>query len=143
MSPDTPRLRELLHARREIDLAIDAERRLMRRIAGVRQLVVTALDYDPSHGDMLIEAVAHSFDIQPDDITGTSRVARHFEARAICAYILRAAGWKLTAIGKKLNRDHTSVLAAIGRVETTDRLREIAEQIAENGTLPRELRIVG
>lgn len=66
----------------------------------------------------IIEDVATLQSVQVKDIVSQSRKRSTADARAIVCYILhRHLGMSSTEVGKMLNRDHSSVLAAVKKVE--------------------------
>tara|TARA_R110000868_G_scaffold410473_1_gene698590 strand:+ start:924 stop:1559 length:636 start_codon:yes stop_codon:yes gene_type:complete len=58
----------------------------------------------------LLNGVAAAFKITPDDITGIDRRRLYVDARAALVRILRQRGSSFPMIGKRLNRDHSSII---------------------------------
>lgn len=58
----------------------------------------------------LLSAVAAAFEMTPDDITGLNRQRIYVDARAALARILRIRGSSFPMIGKRMNRDHSSIV---------------------------------
>ncbi|MBL9070431.1 MAG: hypothetical protein JNM03_10620 [Sphingopyxis sp.] len=66
-------------------------------------------------GREIIARVAKLHDIEPEDITGSSRARLHCEARWQVMRELRAKGLSNPRIGRLLNRDHSSVMHGLRR----------------------------
>jgi chromosomal replication initiator protein len=65
----------------------------------------------------IIAVVADVFAVDPADVTGSCRRPEFVKPRHVAMYLAREAGERsLPEIGRAFNRDHTSVLYAIGRV---------------------------
>ena len=59
----------------------------------------------------IIAATARAFDVDPDDITGPSRIRHVVEARRVAiALILKLRSVAKSEIGRIINRDHSTVL---------------------------------
>jgi hypothetical protein len=58
----------------------------------------------------LLVAVAAAFEMTPADITGTNRERVYVDARTAITRILRIRGSSYPMIGKRLNRDHSSIV---------------------------------
>lgn len=82
--------------------------------------------------DMIVEATAEFYKINPDVIFSKSRVRDVADARQIIMYLAhKLTNLSSSAIGKKLNRTHTTVLYGISIVE--DRVnftKDLREQVA-------------
>lgn len=78
----------------------------------------------------IIAGVATLMKCAPDDITGTSQYNLHVRARTIVCHLLRQRGLSYPAIGRRINRDHTTVMTAVRRFEAKadDRMRDIASR---------------
>lgn len=83
-----------------------------------------------------IHAAARRFHTTPEQICGPSFARGVADARAVAASASRMAGVTYTAIGVELNRDHTTVLGQVRRVDKIPPLREIADQIAHTLEVP-------
>lgn len=57
----------------------------------------------------IVHAVAAETEVPVRDILGQTRVTRATHARQMVMYIARREGFSLSAIGRVLNRDHSSV----------------------------------
>lgn len=66
-------------------------------------------------GREIIARVAKLHDLTAEDITGPSRLAEHCEARFHVTRELRASGRSVSAIGRMLNRDHTTIVHGLRR----------------------------
>lgn len=66
----------------------------------------------------VIERVAQLYKITPSDIRGHQRNRHFVEARWVCAEVLRSQnGLSYPAIGRLLNRDHTTIMHACQSVQ--------------------------
>lgn len=66
----------------------------------------------------IIAATALAFGIAPEDIASRSRSKSIAEARAVVCYVARrCTRMSFPQIGKALDRDHTTVMSAVQRVE--------------------------
>lgn len=79
---------------------------------------------------VVLQLAAEAFDTTPDAIRSTSRYRNTLDARAVAMTALRWAGHSASWIGRELDRDHTTVAHAVGRVGEDPRLRAIAQRIA-------------
>ena len=66
-------------------------------------------------GRDIIARVAKLHDVEPEEITGPSRMRHLCEARREIMRQLRAKGWSTTRIGRLLNRDHSTVVDGLRR----------------------------
>lgn len=66
-------------------------------------------------GRQIIAQVAKLHDLTPDIITGPSRLSDHCAARFQVMHELDAKGMSASAIGRILNRDHSTVLHGLRR----------------------------
>lgn len=81
---------------------------------------------------------ARAFHVTQDDLLSPSRRRECIDARAVACYSARLLGFSYPRIGKAIERDHTTVMAACSRVGETPRLRGIAQRIAEQLGWDRE-----
>jgi hypothetical protein len=100
-----------------------------------------------THDDIaqvLLEETARRFRITVEQIRSTDRRREVVDARAVAMAAMRYAGLSSPYIGKVMDRDHSTVLHAAGRVGETARLRRIAVDIAAlTGVLPGVLADAG
>ena len=61
----------------------------------------------------LIEAATAFWGLEKDDLTGKSKKPEVCWPRFVCCWILRQKGLSDTAIGKALNREHSTIVNAI------------------------------
>lgn len=82
--------------------------------------------------DELVESIAKAMRVTLADITGPSRFGPQMRARQVVCWVLHKRGQSYSQIGRRLNRDHTSIMNAVDRFEShaTDRMRLIAEHFA-------------
>ncbi len=79
---------------------------------------VKVTDRKPVNFDMIVEATADYYNINPDVIFSKSRVRDIADARQVIMYLCKKhAGLSTTAIGNKLNRRHPTVLHRIDAVK--------------------------
>lgn len=64
----------------------------------------------------IINEVADTFEVRPIDIIGASRKRRVCMARWCVMAKLYERGWSTPRIGQAVNRHHTTVLHAMGRL---------------------------
>jgi hypothetical protein len=64
-----------------------------------------------------VQVVGRYLDLDPEMILSRSHLKPYAECRRIVFWILRQYGLSLTAIGRAVERDHTTVLSAIRRLE--------------------------
>lgn len=58
---------------------------------------------------MIAHDVAEYFGMDVAEMVGPCRDREHIAARHVAIHLLHAAGWTHVAIGRKLNREHTTV----------------------------------
>jgi hypothetical protein len=108
---------------------IDAARR--SDIEAINAILGRLPDGDqPEPIDGVIERSARTFGVTVADILSPSRVRANVDARAVVCYASRLLGYSFVAIGKRIDRDHSTVIHAYGRVGETPRLRGIAQRMA-------------
>lgn len=64
-----------------------------------------------------VKAAAEMFHIHPRDLVGPYRYGFLLPARFALSKALRTRGWTLPAIGRLVNRDHTTIIYQIERAE--------------------------
>src|SRR5690606_36987330 len=67
--------------------------------------------------ELMLKDVADVFGVKTKDILGESRFKMPKTARFTVAFILRNWGWSLKDIGKFLNRDHTTIINSLDKIE--------------------------
>lgn len=82
-----------------------------------------------THAD-LFNTAATIFQIPPSEITAHTREQRAIEARWCIAWVLRRQGLPLTAIGRHMQRDHTTILSNLRRIKERPDLLALAAQLA-------------
>jgi chromosomal replication initiation ATPase DnaA len=97
---------------------------------------------DISGGDMARHVIANAaatYGIGTDLLVSENRTAAVVDARAVACYALhRLIGLPSTTVAQLVNRNHTTVLYACGRVGENERLRRIATAVAESAGWSRE-----
>jgi hypothetical protein len=74
---------------------------------------------------------ARRFGISTDELMGPSKARDTLDARSVACYAAhRLLGASSTVTGRAVNRDHTTVLHACGRVGEDPRLRRVATDVA-------------
>ena len=66
--------------------------------------------------DDVIRDAARSWNVTEEQIMGKARCQRSCAARWSVMFALNDLGWSSVRIGQRLNRDHTTVLYALGRL---------------------------
>jgi len=66
----------------------------------------------------IIADAAILYGVSESDIVGPRRFKRIVEARWAVMASLDHMGWTTTRIGKRLNRDHTTILHGLGRLRS-------------------------
>jgi hypothetical protein len=79
--------------------------------------------------DHIVAAAAATFDVTPELILGTDRRRNVLDARAVTMAACRLVGLSSGFIGRCLNKDHSTVLYAAGKVGEDARLRRITNRI--------------
>lgn len=101
------------------------------------------LDHDTTAG-LILNETADRFRVPVHRILSADRHRDVLDARAVAMAAMRYAGLSSPYIGKVMDRDHSTVLHAAGRVGETARLRRIAVDIAAlTGVLPGVLADAG
>lgn len=130
----TGRLDQLRNLRTRIDLEIAREeafqRRIHRLVAQSKIAVTTRGDWNTQ----VITAVAHQQAVDITDITGSDRRRHVTDARHIAAWILRQDDRTYPQIGAALNKDHTTIISGVRRIESDPELLAIAAQIRDGLT---------
>lgn len=75
-------------------------------------------------------AAAQRFGLNVHRIASRDRTRPALDARAVVCYAAHLTGMSSVLIGRHLNRDHTTILHAIGRAGADPRLRRIATALA-------------
>lgn len=86
---------------------------------------------------VMIERVSRACGLAPAAILSRSRLRCYAEARQIAFWLLREAGLSYPQIGAALNRDHTTVLHGVTKVDADPWLQALARRIA-NGEYVRQ-----
>jgi chromosomal replication initiation ATPase DnaA len=77
--------------------------------------------------DELLSNVAEAFALPPEEVLTNSRVVELVEARWVIAYVLRTnRRMSLPAIGRRLGRDHTTVMHGLREIEKRPDLVSLA-----------------
>lgn len=99
---------------------------------------------DESTAGLILNETADRFRVPVHRILSADRHRDVLDARAVAMAAMRYAGLSSPYIGKVMDRDHSTVLHAAGRVGETARLRRIAVDIAAlTGVLPGVLADAG
>jgi chromosomal replication initiator protein len=92
-------------------------------------LITKVNDLDPEN---VIEVVASTFDVTPDEILGKGRSREVVLPRQIVMFLLRTDGeMEFLKIGQVLGRDHTTIMYGCDK---------ITERLKQNGSLECTLR---
>jgi len=77
-----------------------------------------AIPWEPKHGlREIVQRVARTAGVPVDELRGPSKEKHLVRLRRIAMAEARKAGYSLPAIGRELNRDHTTVLAGLRVLE--------------------------
>lgn len=117
--------------RREIERKASQRARLNRHFDAVR-----ALDgkvnpvFEPVTVPEIIACIAWHMGVEPSDVIGCRRHTKFVLARNTVAYVLARRGNSAGQVGRWLNRDHSTILHAIGKFESeaTDRMHAVASR---------------
>ena len=125
------RLTDLLAMRRFIEAEIRDE---MSRLRREREAEAAAAEMERVAEDVaaaqnVLISVAFAYGTSVEKIRSDSRRANVTAARQAAAWLLRQRGMSLTDIGRALNRDHTTVLYAVRKLDATPALRVLAEAV--------------
>lgn len=90
--------------------------------------------------DKIVTEVARGFDVDPADIYGDGRTRHVCMARACAmAVVKQATKWSYTTVGKHFNRDHTTVMNAVQKVNGDPELAEAVRLVVEELSPPPRL----
>lgn len=80
----------------------------------------------------IVSAIARAMKVSLDDLLGKSRDKQVAQARQVVCWVLFKRGQSYPQIGRRIGRDHSTVISAVRRFEThaTDRMRLVAEFFA-------------
>lgn len=84
----------------------------------------------PAWMDDLVQAAADAYRVLPAMVLSDIRDAPVVKARSAVIYVLRDAGLSLPHIGHLVNRDHSTVLTALRRVEADPGQHIVATALA-------------
>lgn len=107
----TTRLEELVSMRDFINSEIQAE---LERSGGAS-----------FQAEMIIHRACELYGVEADDIKAGRRTNEVMRARRAASWLLRRHGLSLPKIGKLLNCDHTTVLYACRKVDTSPAVRAL------------------
>ena len=110
-----------------IDIDMDLAREVMKN--SIRSGKKKSINFD-----MLVETVADRFNLNPDVIFSKSRVREVADARMMIMYLAHSLmGLTAVAIGRKLNRKHSTVMHGISsmadKISDNGEMAEIAEEV--------------
>ena len=80
--------------------------------------------------DHAVVAAARAFATTPETLVGADRTRAAADARGVAMTAARMRGQSLPQIARHFDRDHTTVLHAIRRIEKSPPLRDLAAKIA-------------
>lgn len=84
--------------------------------------------------DALVASVADAFAMRPDQVLSADRHANNVEARWVVALMCRKQhNMSLPAIGRRLGRDHTTVLHGLRQVEARPDLLALTALLDQGG----------
>ena len=87
--------------------------------------------------DLAVNATAAMHGCLPSEIAGQSRASHVTQARQIACWIAYDSGAATySAIGRALNRDHTTVMYAVRKVENSHALLAMARTIRDGARAP-------
>lgn len=79
--------------------------------------------------EQALELAAATFGLEPEQLLSEDRTRRVADARLVAMGALRMSDMTLPAIARPFDRDHTTVLKNLRRLETTPPLKAYAEQV--------------
>lgn len=87
--------------------------------------------------ERIIEEVAKTYSVSPEDIRSKKRNANISSARQTAIYVIReVTQMSMTAIGDEFNRDHSTIVYSVNQtrdqIETDSRLKAITDDIIKN-----------
>ncbi|MBP5165873.1 MAG: chromosomal replication initiator protein DnaA [Oscillospiraceae bacterium] len=101
----------------------------------IKDVIRSEKTYTP---DYIVEKISSYFELTPEELSGKSKVKNTAQARQIAMYLMRKlTNMTLEEIGAVLNKDHSTVLHSIKKVEDSiaesprfaDSIREITANI--------------
>lgn len=122
------RLDQLVALRRQIDAEIEREHAAIIRQQNLRRTALVAITRG-SWNTRVFAAVCDHYDVDGDAVLGGSRSRAATDARHVAMWLMRDADRTLTEIGDEMDRDHTTVLNAVRRVDRTSDLLTVATEI--------------
>ena len=139
--PPAPVVRVPLAPPRQSDQARPMSDRVRARIARCKRIVAASAQLKDAKDDAerVIRMSAAHFGVSIDDIVGTNKTATFRDARFVAAFLMAEIyrslaiktqfrqGWSW--IAPRLNRDHTTIMHAVRRVENSPRLLEHARRV--------------
>jgi chromosomal replication initiator protein len=91
------------------------------------RLAITMSDDVPE----LHARVCKRFGVRFDELLGKGRHAHLAQARHVLAWLLRQRGLSYPAIGKYLNKDHTTIMSAVRKVDAERAKSEAVARVLE------------
>lgn len=76
----------------------------------------------------LLDRVCRHFSVTRAQLVSADRHAHIAQARQVAAWLLRERGFSYPAIGRELNKDHTTIMASVRKVNA---LREKSAKVFE------------
>lgn len=122
------RLDDLLELRRQIDAEIEREHAAMIRAQKLRRTALVAITRG-SWSTRVFTAACDHFGVTGDDVLGDNRGTYAVNARHVAMWLMRDAGRTYPEIGREMERDHTSAIYAVKRVNKTPALLAVAVEI--------------
>ncbi|MFD4328314.1 helix-turn-helix domain-containing protein [Nocardioides sp. NPDC058538] len=122
------RLAALYKRRQAVIAEIERSHQLRRNLDAEIELELANQQH--LEADQVLAAVAAAYVVDVEQLHGRARNAPLAEARHVAFWILhRRRCWLLQAVGDWLDRDHSSVLHGVRRVDADSRLLELAAQL--------------
>jgi chromosomal replication initiation ATPase DnaA len=119
---NTSRLDQLRNLRLQIDQEIEREERFLRRArrlsSAAKVIITTRGDYT----DRVIAVTAAHFAVAPGQLISIEKHRDVVQARMVAAWLLRQDGRSYSEIGRALDKDHTTIMHAVKRVEADEGL---------------------
>ena len=128
------RLRNKLAKKSEEVIALKAQ--IFNYKKGLKRFL-TDMDVVKEHSEILDiqEKVCGYFSVSFKNLTGSCREKRFVRARHIAMYLCKQQGFSYPDIGQAFNKDHTSVIHAVKKIEkqlkTDSKLNRIIEEVGK------------
>lgn len=131
------RMEALLGLRDEVERLIEMEQQMLTLMEDARsklesfQLHATTQPEEDDWPAYIVASVSAAYGRDVKKLCGTGRTQDLVEPRTVAVYLLRDYGLSTPQIGRLLRRDHSTILAALKRIQREPTWLRRAEHIRE------------